>query len=697
MKTDRKPIRTKIQNMVLAISIAALIIASAVGVISMIRIQNDSEKALISQMEQDLRNITTNKADLAQSELGLYSSYVENLAAYITGLYQNPSGYVSHDVPTPKKEDKGKLVIQRTLRDKNVLLKNIEKEIYLLGNVEQVWHNIIKSKKGLITVIYLGTESGLMVGYDDRPDLSAEDGGDVYYDYSKSAWYTKAKKAGRVCFTDVYMDIYERGLMITCTAPFYDADNNFAGVVGMDILISDLYKNIIELDLGENAYAFLVDNNGHIIDNVNNDKAKSIYDEAGMNKFVASEILAGKTGVSLAQGETHYDYKSNENANNFLGGNIGIVKDNIYFAYAPSESTGWKFCARIPESVILAPVRSVQRNVIFTIILFLAAFVIIVAIVAIASRKFSKKLTSPIIALTNDVKEISGGNFDYRAQIHDNDEIGDLAKSFNYMAISLKDYIRDLAAVTAEKERIGAELNVATQIQADMLPRIFPPFPDRKEFEIYATMTPAKEVGGDFYDFFLINHNHLGLVMADVSGKGIPAALFMMTAKTMIKENALVKSSTADVFTSVNKRLSENNETGMFATAWIGILDTDTKVMQYTNAGHNAPCVRIGDGGFKLLKKKHGLFLAGMDDTEYRKSELELKEGDRIFLYTDGLTEAHNTEGKLYGEDRMLKYLNSSSDLDDKELLLKLKEDVLDFSRGTEQFDDITMMIISIT
>jgi len=203
----RRPIRSKVQNMVFVISIAALIITSAVGIIGMIRIQNDSEGALISQMEQNLRNITTNKADLADSELGLYSSYVGNLAAYISGLYQNPSGYISHDVPTPKKEDKGKLVIQRTLRDKSVLLKNLEEEIYLLGNVEPVWHNLITSGKGLITVIYLGTEKGLLISYDDRPDLSAEDGNDVYYDYSKSAWYKKVKETGRVCFTDLYMDV----------------------------------------------------------------------------------------------------------------------------------------------------------------------------------------------------------------------------------------------------------------------------------------------------------------------------------------------------------------------------------------------------------------------------------------------------------------------------------------------------------
>lgn len=243
---------------------------------------------------------------------------------------------------------------------------------------------------------------------------------------------------------------------------------------------------------------------------------------------------------------------------------------------------------------------------------------------------------------------------------------------------------------------VEADLNIAANIQLGSLPTIDHAFTTQSDVRVYATMDPAKEVGGDFYDFFEIDDHHICFVVADVSGKGVPAALFMMTSKTMIKDNAMMNPSTAGAFTNVNRMLSENNEAGMFATAWIGILDTETKVMQYTNAGHNAPCVMMDEDGYKLLKKKHGLFLAGMDDTEYRESELELKSGDKIFLYTDGLTEAHNTAGELYGEERMLNCLNSSRVLEGEELLLKVKEDVQGFSAGREQFDDITMMIISI-
>ena len=690
----RKPIRTKVQNMVLAISIAALIITSVVGVISMILIQDNSERALIDQMEQDLTNIVTNKSDLADSEIGRFSGYIENFADYINELYKNPSGYISHDVPTPKKEDAGKLVIQRTLRDKSVELKNIEKEIYLLGNVEQIWKPVMTANK-VITVMYLGTESGLLVGYDNRPELSAEDGGDVYYDYSKSAWYTKAKETGRVCFTDLYMDIYERGLMITCSAPFYDADNNFAGVVGMDILISDLYKMIVELDLGEdeNAYAFLVDGNGNIINNdKTSEKTNPLNQEKGISSFIVSEILAGRTGVSLAKGESSYDYKQNESTNNFLGGKIGVTTNDIYFAYTPIKSTGWKFCVKIPESVILAPVRSVQRTVIFTILLFLVAFIIIIAIVTVVSRKFSAKLTNPIIALSHDVKEISSGNFDYRAKIHDNDEIGDLAKSFNYMALSLKEYIHDLATVTAEKERIGAELNDATQIQADMLPRIFPPYPDRKEFDIYATMNPAKEVGGDFYDFFLINRNHLGLVMADVSGKGVPAALFMVIAKTLIKNRAMMGGSPAEILHDVNNQLCEGNDAELFVTVWLGILEISTGKLVSANAGHEYPAIKRAGGSFELIKGKHSPAVATMENMKFREGEMTLNPGDILYIYTDGVAEATNADEKLYGTERMLEALNKNANSNIEELLKNIKLDVDKFTGDAPQFDDITML-----
>ncbi len=243
---------------------------------------------------------------------------------------------------------------------------------------------------------------------------------------------------------------------------------------------------------------------------------------------------------------------------------------------------------------------------------------------------------------------------------------------------------------------VQADLDIASKIQIDALPKVFPPYEHHPEIDLYATMNTAKEVGGDFYDCFEIDENRICFLMADVSGKGVPAALFMMTAKTMIKDYAMLKSSTAEIFTSVNKYLSENNDTGMFATAWIGIIDTTTLMLQYTNAGHNYPYIAHSGGDFTELKKKHGLFLAGWEGTQYREDSLQLKKGDSLFLYTDGLTEAHNNEDEMYETERLNTLLNKAADRDGRTLLPEIKRSVDEFANGRDQFDDITMMMINI-
>ena len=667
----RNPIRRKVQNMVLTISIVALILTSAIGILSMLRIRNDSENALTKQMEQNLRNITTNKADLAESELGKFSAYTKNFADSIHEMYSTPEKFVKSYVPVPDAKYAGILAISRSLKDNTINVKDIDFEVNLLGNLEQLWKPLMTAQKDVITTIYFGTETGLLVAYDRQSDLNADNGNEVFYDHLKSEWYTKAKSLGHVCFTDIYNDIYDRGLTITCAAPVYDDNNKFIGAMGMDILISDLYRAIVEIDLGDDkaSYAFLVDNKGNIIDNENaSDKTNSLSNEKGINAEVVNRILSGQTDVSLTD-------------------------DRIYYAYTPIESNGWKFCVRMPESVILAPVRSVQRNIIFMMSLFLAAFILITIIVTVATRKFSKDLTNPIISLSHDVEEISGGNLDYRAKIYDNDEIGDLAKSFNAMAVSLKDYINNLASITAEKERISTELNVATQIQADMLPRIFPAFPERKEFDIYASMNPAKEVGGDFYDFFFVDDKHLALVMADVSGKGVPAALFMVISKTLIKTRALMGGTPSEILYDVNNQLCEGNDAGLFVTVWLGILDIETGKITAANAGHEYPALkRVDNPSFELLKDKHTPAVATIEEIRFKSYEIELNPGDVLFIYTDGVAEATNSSEELYGTDRMIKDLNKYTDSKIDELLINMKKEVDKFTGDAPQFDDITML-----
>lgn len=245
-------------------------------------------------------------------------------------------------------------------------------------------------------------------------------------------------------------------------------------------------------------------------------------------------------------------------------------------------------------------------------------------------------------------------------------------------------------------ERIGAELNVATQIQADMLPNIFPAFPEHDEFDIYATMVPAKEVGGDFYDMFMVDESHLAIVMADVSGKGVPAALFMVIAKTLIKNHALNKESPSQIFTNVNKQLCENNEVGMFVTGWMGIMDIFTGHMDYVNADHNYPLIIRKDGSVEWIKSRPGFVLASMEGVHYRQNELLLEEGDMIYLYTDGVIEALDISQELFGDERLERVLSAEDIkvMKPEMLLGRVAEELKLFAGEAEQADDITMLAL---
>lgn len=288
------------------------------------------------------------------------------------------------------------------------------------------------------------------------------------------------------------------------------------------------------------------------------------------------------------------------------------------------------------------------------------------------------------------VSHLMGFTIEYIVSVVFIISIADRAKT---LLINLKETTEQSAREKAEKERISTELNIATQIQAGMLPCIFPAFPERLEFDIYASMQPAKEVGGDFYDFFLIDENTLALIIADVSGKGVPAALFMVIAKTLIKNNAQYGKSPKEVFETVNNLLYENNEAGMFVTAFLGYLDITSGKFTFVNAGHNPPILYSGEY-YNWLKVKTGFVLAGMEDIYYEQSEITLKPEDELFLYTDGITEAVNNEKKLFGDKHLLETMNKYTNLSLKEFTMSLKQEIVGFAEGAEQADDITMLVL---
>ncbi|MBQ7613515.1 MAG: SpoIIE family protein phosphatase [Butyrivibrio sp.] len=333
----------------------------------------------------------------------------------------------------------------------------------------------------------------------------------------------------------------------------------------------------------------------------------------------------------------------------------------------------------------------------FSVLLITITVVISLILCFIYIHLLRRVIVKPINSLSKAALSYTNSENEHvfeNLKIKTGDEIENLADAMKQMEKDIDEYITNITNITAEKERIGAELGVATQIQADMLPRIFPSFPDKTEFELYASMDPAKEVGGDFYDFFLIDETHLGLVVADVSGKGVPAALFMVIAKTLIKNRALIGGTPAEILSYANEQLCEGNDAELFVTVWFAILDITTGKGIAANAGHEHPIIKRAGGQYELVVYKHSLALATIEGLKIREHEFELHHGDTLLSYTDGVTEATNKDNKLFGTDRLLETLNKNPDADVYGVINGVKASIDEFVGDAPQFDDITMLCL---
>ena len=372
-----------------------------------------------------------------------------------------------------------------------------------------------------------------------------------------------------------------------------------------------------------------------------------------------------------------------------------LAGEKLATALVPIRSMENEIPALVGVDVSVA---SVWESLMNMYIMLVITIVVIISIgIAIRYRTMSRTLIQPITSLktaTDELVEKLDSDEVFVSDIHTGDEIEALAHSFEEMDRNLKTTIRENLAITAERERLNTELGLARSIQMDMLPCIFPPFPERKEFDLFASMDPAKEVGGDFYDFFLIDKDHLGLVIADVSGKGIPAALFMMMVKIMIQNCVLAGLGPKDALEQVNRLVAENNSESMFVTVWLGILDIPGGKITAVNAGHEYPILKTPDGGFELLKDRHGMAVGTMDGVRYREYELALEPGSSLFVYSDGLPEANNSEEELFGMDRTLAALNEAPDAEPQEVLRTVRCAVDAFVGEAPQFDDLTMLCV---
>ena len=419
--------------------------------------------------------------------------------------------------------------------------------------------------------------------------------------------------------------------------------------------VVDVTKN---RHVGTNGFVAVLDENLDFV--IDNDYAGVHISTIGIDP--PEEMLQGNTATALYE-EDIVDGKTE-------------LSEKYMYVFKFVE--GYCIVAAMPKAeAVFMRDASIYTSIFMQVIIFATLFVFIYILI-------KRVIINNLNKVNDTLARITSGDLDVTVDVRSNKEFSSLSDDINSTVTTLKRYIAEAAA------RIDKELEYAKQIQLSVLPVNFP---DNDNYAINAKMIAAKEVGGDFYDFYALDDDTIAFLVADVSGKGIPAAMFMMTAKTIIKDLAERRIPVNDIFTLANEKLCENNESGMFVTAWMGLLDIKSGKLQYSNAGHNPPVIKHSNGTIEYLKSRAGFVLAGMEGVRYRVNELQLERGDRIFLYTDGVTEATDNDNKLYGEDRLLEFMINNIELEGTELLPSLKADIDKFVGTAPQFDDITMLV----
>lgn len=689
----------KILLVILLMSLGTLMIISINSYMQMMRLTNefqdvnttlgntaseDSKLALQSQMEGNLGRIAVKQAQISNEKLIRLRNTIDCAAAYISNLYANESEFPGHSLPLPYETEDGVACSKYMLAPGVENTARLQREVRLLSNCEYIFAPELENNS-MMDNIYLGTNDGIYYRY-SRSNLYNAD-----YDPRQRDWFITASRETDSIWMDTYKDFYGK-LCVTCSRSFTGEDGKIKGVVSMDITVQDMLDEIVSTKIGESGCAFVLDPNLTFLahpDFMKEDFDQQLGSHIEGDAAILDTIRNNDSGVVQAQLD-------------------GV---DSYIAYATLEETGWKLCICIDVNEVIAPSiatkqeidditadaqQMVSKTLSNVMIRFIIFFALVGMIVIMISFAVAGTITRPIQELAQNVEKIGQGNLDVRMKVESGDEVGELAQTFNEMLSDLQLYIKNLSEVTAEKERISAELDVATNIQASMLPCIFPAFPEHKEIDIYASMDPAKEVGGDFYDFFLVGKDRLALVMADVSGKGVPAALFMVIAKTLIKNRAQLGEEPAVVLERVNNQLCENNEADMFVTVWLGIYELSTGRLTYTNAGHECPAVMRAGGSYELIREGHDFVVGAMEGMPYTQHEITLYPGDKLFLYTDGVPEATNAQEELFGEDRMLTALNRCPDITPKQTLAEVKKDIDEFVGEAPQFDDLTMLAFEV-
>ena len=656
------------------------------------------ENTLENEIRHHLTETTLLKARVVSNILHVCSLNVEFMADKMSNIMLNPSDHVSKNLPVAnytKIPSHTPYVYYTPNLMKQGISDNVRQEISHASSIEDEMMQInryyfdcaiVASKHGyMIRMDMLGGDIGAVL--DDEPLRST-------YDYMDKYWYRYTETENRLVFTNPYIASYGQPCISVC-APYYDGDG-FAGVVEADIDTGFIYERMKETTDSASEFSFIMGRKGEIL----------------ISRQQDGLFAAGDMDVDLRQSDNR---KLADAAKSMVAGETGITTittdgKSYYLAYAPLPDIGWSIGTIIDKSELMENAKNIERYTLDAIHdrnkgmqkLILAAlfmstmlFVLLLWPILKANIRMAKGIAAPIDSLAKGALEIARGNLSKRFSIQTGDEIETLAKSFNYMTEELALQMENLARTTAQNERIETELAVATSIQAGMLPNGSNPFPERKDFDLAARMYPAKKVGGDFYDFYLLNEHLLVITIADVSNKGVPAALFMVIAKTLLQENLIYSGDykkLGTVFEKTNDSLEKSNDADMFVTVFTGILNTDTGEFLYANAGHNPPIIMQG-GKCRYLEKAANPIMGIIEGLSFQTAKLELHPGDKLFLYTDGITEARNTSKDFFGERRFLDIAQTKIAADSAEAGIQaVHEAIREFAGDAVQSDDITML-----
>lgn len=498
--------------------------------------------------------------------------------------------------------------------------------------------------------------------------------GDVHYYYPGMDWYLIPTQLKKPYWSEPYYD--EGGgniIMTTYSVPLLDAKGNVRGMMGVDISLLKFTDMVEKMKPFRDSYTFMLTRNGYYLTHKNKDRI--------MHETIFSNAFSSHNRDYVALGKDMVSGKS---------GNRRFYNDGklSYAIYAPISNIGWSLCNVCSQKTMLTGLNEVARSLIIVFCIGIVCFMVFCVIVI-------KRLMKPLEGIAKSAEAIAHGNFEAQLpEIHSSDEIKELSESFEYMQHSLVNYMAELKASTAAKERIQSELKIAHGIQMGMIPKIFPPFPERADIDLHAILKPAKEVGGDLYDFFIMDEK-LYFAIGDVSGKGIPASLFMAVTRSLFRNISGYVSSPKDIIIRMNDSIAEQNEANMFVTLFVGILDLATGHLGYCNAGHNPPALITQDGETSYMKIKKNLPVGLIRGFDYEEENLNIEQGTKLFCYTDGVVEAENPVKELYSEQRLLDVLAANHQCDVKHLTENVVASISDYVSTAEQSDDLTILIVN--